>query len=188
VLAFGFSNDNAKILSYKQAELPVFDVLNGDKKDFEWLIKALIDSANLAAYLLQDALKAVVNLKQVQQNNGKWEWVSNKSKEMSKTKMKLPIEMTIADERFWNETSSSFYSVVQNIAESFSRPTQKSDIAEAKKVWAEVLKKQTKNIFYAIDEQSPCKRHERSICQAEKELDNKLFFDIRKELDIPIDQ
>lgn len=168
IAAFGFTNDNAKIQSYRYNEMPLYAMPAEIQTAAESTIELYIQAANQVAYRLREACKAVVGIKTYKQKDGKWLWSSHPQKSGKDSGMVDGAEST-----FWDNTETAFYNTLQaTIKELSANPdTLSDDIKAIKQQWHKTLTDAAMRIFATLADAAPFEQTDmRSVLRAEMEL------------------
>lgn len=164
IVGFGFSNDNAKIESYRYGEMPLIHVAEDVVEDFEQVVKKMIDSSTQVVYHLRDCCKALVGMKAYSEKEGRFQWNTNPQKSNKESGIIASAEIS-----FWNNTEQPFYSFLSKIAEILH---ENDDVINGvKSEWLTILQKTALEIFDNLAESvSPDLQDMCSIVRARQEL------------------
>jgi CRISPR system Cascade subunit CasA len=168
IAAFGFTNDNAKILSYRYNEMPLYSIPDAIRTTTEITIEHYIEAANQAVYRLREACKGVVGIKIYKQKDGKWLWASPSQKSGKDSGVVDGAEAT-----FWDSTETAFYDTLRSTIDALSEnPDALSDAMKAiKQQWHTTLADAAMQIFRTLADAAPFEQADmRSVLRAELEL------------------
>jgi CRISPR system Cascade subunit CasA len=168
IIAFGFMNDNAKILTYRFNEMPLYYIPNDVIENTNRIVERIVQSSSATIKKLRDAIKAYDNIKHYKFKDNKWQWISNKQKSSKESSL-----VAGAEQLFWNNTEKPFYEIVPRIIETLKQNnnTTSPEIVEIKHEWRKILADTALGIFKQISKSAPLEQCDMpSIMRAELEL------------------
>lgn len=168
IAAFGFTNDNAKIQSYRYNEMPLYAIPEAIRETTESIIEHSIDAASKVVYRLREACKACVGMKIYKLKDGKWQWVSHPQKSGKDSGV-----VDGAESSFWQNTETAFYDTLSTTISALSaNPDEFSDEMKAiKQKWHSSLADAALAIFATLADAAPFEQIDmRSVLRAELEL------------------
>ena len=149
--AFGYKMKQRKALCWNDSTMPIITVNPAIEQDYEFTIRQLIISADMIITKLRRCVKDAL-----------FAPVKNK-------KSKVSGDFSIIESRFWQDTESEFYRVLEDSKMALEK---KQNLDDIKIGWLKLLKKQSIALFdqYSQSEQIVTVTNPRRIIDARKDL------------------